>query len=134
MKRLHLADHLTAEEMEQRYRQASDPVARSQWQMLWLLRRGDIITLEGEIARLNRDSFKLRLSDERIAITAATQVLALVKPVSTSTLAVGRSVTIQATYNEQGQLVAQRISLRVPVQHKAGPPYMTMGRGNTSSQ
>ena len=37
MKRLHIADHLTVDELEQRYRQASDPVARSQWQMLWLL-------------------------------------------------------------------------------------------------
>jgi transposase len=37
MKRLTLADHLTVDELEQRYRQATDPVARSQWQILWLL-------------------------------------------------------------------------------------------------
>lgn len=28
------------EELERRYRQASDPVARSQWQIVWLLARG----------------------------------------------------------------------------------------------
>jgi transposase len=40
MKRLQLADHLTIDELEQRYRQASEPVARSHWQILWLLRQG----------------------------------------------------------------------------------------------
>jgi transposase len=40
MKRLKLIDHLTSDELEQRYRQASDPVARSQWQILWLLSQG----------------------------------------------------------------------------------------------
>jgi len=40
MRRLKLADHLTVDELEQRYRQASDRVARSQWQMLWLLSQG----------------------------------------------------------------------------------------------
>ena len=37
MKRLNVANHLTVDELEQRYRQATDPVARSQWQILWLL-------------------------------------------------------------------------------------------------
>jgi hypothetical protein len=37
MKRLNVAEHLTVNELEQRYRQATDPVARSQWQILWLL-------------------------------------------------------------------------------------------------
>lgn len=40
MRRLKLADHLTTDELEQRYRQTSDPVARSHWQMLWLLSQG----------------------------------------------------------------------------------------------
>jgi transposase len=40
MKRLKLAEHLTIAELEQRYRQASDPVARSHWQIIWLLRQG----------------------------------------------------------------------------------------------
>jgi transposase len=40
MRRLKLAEHLTVDELEQRYRQAADPVARSHWQMLWLLSQG----------------------------------------------------------------------------------------------
>lgn len=40
MNRLKLTNHLTVDELEQRYRQASDPVARSQWQILWLLGQG----------------------------------------------------------------------------------------------
>jgi hypothetical protein len=31
---------LRIEELEQRYRQASDPVAHSQWQIVWLLAQG----------------------------------------------------------------------------------------------
>lgn len=40
MKRLKLAEHLTVDALAQRYRQAADPVARSHWQMLWLLSQG----------------------------------------------------------------------------------------------
>jgi transposase len=35
-----LAPHLSAEELHRRYRTAGDPVARGQWQMLWLLATG----------------------------------------------------------------------------------------------
>jgi transposase len=35
-----IAPHLTVAELEQRYRRAGDAVARSQWQMLWLLAGG----------------------------------------------------------------------------------------------
>jgi transposase len=35
-----VAPHLTVEELQQRYREAVDPVARSQWQMVWLLAQG----------------------------------------------------------------------------------------------
>jgi transposase len=35
-----IAPHLTVTELEQRYRSAGDPVARSQWQILWLLAGG----------------------------------------------------------------------------------------------
>ena len=35
-----LAPHLSVEELQQRYWAAVDPVARSQWQMLWLLAEG----------------------------------------------------------------------------------------------
>jgi len=39
-KHLKIAEHLSAADLEQRYRGASDPVARSQWQILWLLAGG----------------------------------------------------------------------------------------------
>ncbi len=35
-----LAPHLSVKELHRRYREAEDPVARSQWQMLWLLAQG----------------------------------------------------------------------------------------------
>jgi hypothetical protein len=40
MRRIHLAPHLTTDELEQRYRQAGEPHERSGWQILWLLSRG----------------------------------------------------------------------------------------------
>jgi len=39
-KRLKLIEHLSLAELEQQYRQAKDPVERSQWQILWLLAKG----------------------------------------------------------------------------------------------
>jgi transposase len=39
-RRIHLEDHLSVEELGRRYRRAADPVERSRWQMLWLLRQG----------------------------------------------------------------------------------------------
>ena len=39
-KRIRLADHLTVEELERRYRQETDGRARTHWQMLWLLAQG----------------------------------------------------------------------------------------------
>jgi transposase len=38
--RMVIASHLTVEALEQRYRGATDPVARSQWQIVWLLAGG----------------------------------------------------------------------------------------------
>jgi hypothetical protein len=40
MRRIHLAPHLTTDELELRYRAASEPHERSWWQILWLLSRG----------------------------------------------------------------------------------------------
>jgi hypothetical protein len=40
MRRIHLASYLTPNELEQRYREASEPHERSWWQILWLLSRG----------------------------------------------------------------------------------------------
>jgi transposase len=37
---LTIAPHLPIEELQRRYRAAEDPVARSHWQMLWLLAQG----------------------------------------------------------------------------------------------
>jgi transposase len=53
MRRLHIPPHLTLDELEQRYRRAKDPVARSQWQMVWLLSSG---TPTAEVARVTRYS------------------------------------------------------------------------------
>ena|SRR6185295_11766449 len=39
-RRMVIALHLPIEELQQRYRTAEDPVARSQWQILWLLAQG----------------------------------------------------------------------------------------------
>jgi transposase len=40
MARLSVAPHLTLGQLEHRYRQARDPVARSQWQIVWLVAQG----------------------------------------------------------------------------------------------
>jgi transposase len=40
MRRLEIPPHLTVDELEQRYRHAHDPVARSQWQIVWLVAGG----------------------------------------------------------------------------------------------
>jgi transposase len=48
-RRLAIAPHLTVAELEQRYRGAGDPVARSQWQILWLLAGG---MATAEVARV----------------------------------------------------------------------------------
>lgn len=39
-RRMTLAPHLSVKDLHRRYRAAEDPVARSQWQMLWLLAQG----------------------------------------------------------------------------------------------
>ncbi len=39
-RKMTLAPHVSVAELHQRYREAEDPVARSQWQMLWLLADG----------------------------------------------------------------------------------------------
>jgi hypothetical protein len=39
-RRMTLVPHLRVAQRHQRYREAEDPVARSQWQMLWLLAGG----------------------------------------------------------------------------------------------
>lgn len=41
---IHLATHLSAAELEQRYRAAHEPHERTWWQILWLLARGQTAT------------------------------------------------------------------------------------------
>src|SRR5258708_30430107 len=40
MRRLRMAEHLSVEEIEKRYRSANEGVERSQWQIIWLLAGG----------------------------------------------------------------------------------------------
>jgi transposase len=41
-RRIHLATHLSVDELEQRYRAAKEPHERSWWQIVWLLARGQL--------------------------------------------------------------------------------------------
>jgi transposase len=52
-RRLNIPPHLTLDALEQRYRRAKDPVARSHWQILWLLTTG---MPTAEVARVSRYS------------------------------------------------------------------------------
>jgi transposase len=47
--RMAIAPHLSVDELEQRYRRADDPIARSQWQIVWLLASG---LPTGQVARV----------------------------------------------------------------------------------
>lgn len=48
-KRISIRVDLSVEELERRYRQAHDPVARSQWQIVWLLACGQPSERVGEL-------------------------------------------------------------------------------------
>lgn len=73
---LTLPPHLPLAELERRYRAAQDPVARSHWQIVWLLARGDptaaVASVTGysvnwvrEIARRYREDGPDGLGDRR---------------------------------------------------------------------
>jgi transposase len=49
MRCLTIPPHVALDELERRYRRATDPVARSQWQVVWLLSSG---TATAEVARV----------------------------------------------------------------------------------
>ncbi len=51
---IHLATHLSVEDLEQRYRAAHEPHERSWWQILWLLARGQTATTIAESTGYNR--------------------------------------------------------------------------------
>lgn len=48
-KQLTVAPHLEQDELERRYRAASDPVARSQWLMVWHLAQGKTAAVVAEL-------------------------------------------------------------------------------------
>jgi transposase len=81
-----VAPHMTVEELEARYRGAGDAVARSQWQMLWLLAQGmrtaEVARVTGygvrwiqEIARRYRDGGPAAVGDRRHANPGAAPLL-----------------------------------------------------------
>jgi hypothetical protein len=53
-KRIQIADHLSREELEQRYRQAKDGVERSHYQIIWLLAQGKRTEEVAELTRYSR--------------------------------------------------------------------------------
>jgi transposase len=53
-KTIKLAPHLDAEELENRYRKAHDPVLRSHYQILWLIESGNTTTRVMEATRYSR--------------------------------------------------------------------------------
>lgn len=76
MRRLTIPPHLALDELEHRYRRAGDPVARSQWQMVWLLSGGaptaEVARVTGysanwvrEIARRYREEGPAGIGDRR---------------------------------------------------------------------
>jgi len=53
-KRISIRAELSVDELERRYRRAQDPVARSQWQIVWLLARGHPSEQVGETTGYSR--------------------------------------------------------------------------------
>jgi transposase len=53
-KRLHLESHVSAPELEQRYRTAKEPHERSWWQILWLLATGHTTAVVAEVTGYSR--------------------------------------------------------------------------------
>ena len=87
MRRLHLPPHVALDELEQRYRRATDAVARSQWQMVWLLAGGtptaEVARVTGysvnwvrEIARRYREEGPAGIGDRRHGNPGAAPLLA----------------------------------------------------------
>lgn len=84
---LSVPPHLMLDELEQRYRRAKDPVARSHWQIVWLL-AGGVSTAEvarstsysvnwvREIARRYREDGPTGIGDRRHGNPGATPLLA----------------------------------------------------------
>lgn len=86
MRRLRIPPHLALDELERRYRRATDAVARSQWQMVWLLAGGtptaEVARVTGysvnwvrEIARRYREEGPAGVGDRRHGNPGATPLL-----------------------------------------------------------
>ena len=86
MRRLQLTPHLSLDELEQRYRRADDPVARSQWQIVWLLAGGTATAAVArstgysvnwirEVARRYRETGPAGIGDRRHANPGARPLL-----------------------------------------------------------
>ena len=86
MRRLRRPPHLALDELERRYRRADDPVARGQWQMLWLLSGGlataEVARVTGysvnwvrEVARRYREDGPAGIGDRRRGNPGATPLL-----------------------------------------------------------
>lgn len=86
MRRLRIPPHLGLDELEQRYRRSGDPVARSQWQIVWLLAGGvataAVAASTGysvnwirEIARRYREEGPAGIGDRRHANPGAAPLL-----------------------------------------------------------
>ena len=54
-KRIHITPHITVEELEQCYRQATHPIERSHYQIIWLLARGMPTKEVAEVTGYSRD-------------------------------------------------------------------------------
>ena len=86
MRRLQLTPHLSLDELEQRYRRAEDPVAGSQWQIVWLLAGGTATAAVArstgysvnwirEVARRYRETGPAGIGDRRHANPGARPLL-----------------------------------------------------------
>ena len=58
-RRIKLEPHLSIEAIEQRYRQAPDVVARSQWQIVWLIGQGKRSAAVAEVTGYSADWIRL---------------------------------------------------------------------------
>ena len=85
-KRIEVKTKLTAEALHERYRQASDAVERTHWQMLWLLKEGksakEVAALLGYSARWVREIVRrwnekgaAGISDHRVEMAGAKPLL-----------------------------------------------------------
>lgn len=85
-RQLTLPSHLPIDELERRYRTAQDPIARSHWQIIWLLARGQptatvaevtsyTVNWVREIARRYREDGPDGLGDRRQANPGAAPLL-----------------------------------------------------------